>query len=364
MRKVWGHGQTKDWVRIWIPRAILPGLSGRFSPDQQVAAALWNWAQLDERERGRYTLDYLKEYDVKAKLYVEQLEQREVPTVTANLVAGNLVLRGDAADDTVNVSVIGGHVVVTEDGLTTASFSQADVTSLTVFSGRGDDDVTTTVPVKTFIDLGPGRDKANDFSRQGTIVGGDGDDQLYAILGANFIDGRRGRDRVITNATSVNVADPRDEIPVVFGQSQDTFALIDRVLYYTPVDGDNRVVLTQDGDDLVATSSTAMFRAPRSSVRTFATVFGPGNDVLVNQVNGLTVVAYGSGGNDVLLFGRARFAFGKGGGGNDVLDASRALAGDLAGDPGVDVLLLTRGTQRGGLGDIMVGGTRFAPQGV
>jgi hypothetical protein len=282
----------------------------------------------------------------KLNLSPELLETRLTPAGQIALTAGVLTVFGDGGANAVDVRTDGqGNVNVRVDNLT-QTFATAGITRAFISTGAGNDDVFTNLAVPTVIDLGAGNDRSNVLHGAGaTVFGGQGNDALYQIIGAgNVADGGAGRDIVYTNVQSFIVPDAADQNPIIFGQAVNQgFTLINGVVYYVPGQGDNRILIQNVGGQLLFTSSvngqvTDVQAFGRGVVTDFATVLGSGNDVLINQVKGLNLTAYGAGGNDTLIAGPAGRVLFKGGNGNDVLDASQAKDGDVTGDPGNDVL--------------------------
>jgi hypothetical protein len=282
----------------------------------------------------------------KLNLAPELLETRLTPAGQIALTAGVLTVIGDGGANAVDVRTDGaGNFTARVDNVQ-QTFAVADVTRAVISTGAGNDDVFTNLAVPTTISLGSGNDRSNVLHGAGaTVFGGQGNDALYQIIGAgNVADGGQGRDIVYTNALSFIVNDPADQNPIIFGQAVNQgFTLINGVVYYVPGQGDNRVLIQQVGNQVLFTASvngvvSDVQTFSKKDVSDFATVFGSGNDVLVNQVKGLNLTAYGANGNDTLLAGPAGRVLFKGGAGNDVLDASQARDGDVTGDPGNDVL--------------------------
>jgi Ca2+-binding RTX toxin-like protein len=98
------------------------------------------------------------------------------------------------------------QVDVDGDGNADASFRRADVTSIGVDAGRGDDSVridegngafTDTIP--TTIDGGDGNDSLTGGVGASTLSGGAGDDQLIGGSGAERLNGGDGNDRIDGN---------------------------------------------------------------------------------------------------------------------------------------------------------------------
>ena len=118
---------------------------------------------------------------------IENLERRELYSVTYDADSTSVRVTGDDADDVVSVSRRGGSIVVVENG-TRHAFDEATVAFVQVEAGGGDDRVSAARLDRRLVAHGQAGDN--------TIVGGAGDDLLYGGPGANRIFGRRGADQL------------------------------------------------------------------------------------------------------------------------------------------------------------------------
>ena len=125
------------------------------------------------------------------------------------------------------------------DGTADESFSRADVTSISVEAGRGDDSIridesngTFTDTIPTTLDGGEGNDSLTGGAGASTLSGGSGDDQLIGGAGAERLNGGDGTDRIDGNRGS-DVA--------FMGDGDDTFV-------WDPGDGSDTIE-GQDGRD-------------------------------------------------------------------------------------------------------------------
>ena len=166
-----------------------------------------------------------------ARLRVERLEARNVPTATAVLVGTTLTITGGPNRDRIDVDLDpnSGNIVVRDAGQVTAQFAPAAVAAITIDAGAGDDDVSisqdVTVPATinggsgddllfagggpTTLDGGPGDDKVEAGSAPTTLLGGAGNDLLIGRAGValDTVDGGPGAD-AIQRVTTADVIAP------------------------------------------------------------------------------------------------------------------------------------------------------------
>src|SRR5262249_10860023 len=106
---------------------------------------------------------------LRSRLALTPLEDRTTPAVTASLVNGILTVMGDSSANLISVGLTGGQITVSGVSQT---FAAANVGSLTVDGGDGNDTITVssaiTAPCTLFGGIGNDR-----------IVGGGGNDQLF-----------------------------------------------------------------------------------------------------------------------------------------------------------------------------------------
>ena len=130
----------------------------------------------------------------------------------AKLKHGRLEIEGKKAeDDKITLFLKPGNpgtlqVDLDGDGTADESFPRAEITSISVDAGRGDDSVridesngafTDTIP--TSIDGGEGNDTLTGGAGASTLSGGPGDDQLIGGSGAERLNGGDGNDRIDGN---------------------------------------------------------------------------------------------------------------------------------------------------------------------
>lgn len=159
----------------------------------------------------------------RARLGVESLDRRDMPSATANLVTatGVLTITGTAAADSISVFEVPnaplytiGGASVTVDGKAAGFISAANVRSVVANLGGGGDTFTVTrnlfwqlgtplinpylgVLQSIRVDAGDGDDTVNlagALFAPSTVLGGSGDDKLHGTLGADTLVGGPGRD--------------------------------------------------------------------------------------------------------------------------------------------------------------------------
>ena len=144
--------------------------------------------------------------------FVQQLEDRKL--LTATLDGGVLEVEGTRRNDNITVSLSAdGQTITVSEAVrrsrgrtaatpTTAEFAVADVTSISINAGAGNDNV-------VFRALGDA-----DFAMAAAILGGDGNDWIGAGAGADTVDGGAGDDavRAGAGADSVTGGDGDDKL--------------------------------------------------------------------------------------------------------------------------------------------------------
>lgn len=139
----------------------------------------------------------------------EPLERRLALSV--NFTRGVWTILGDATrgqpDDTIVVDRSPANpqrLRVVVNGAVVASRPEANVNTIRIFGGRGDDSITVDVPgntrIRTVLDGGVGADTIRGGDGNDTIDGRDGNDSLNGGAGDDTIRGGRGDDSVIGGA--------------------------------------------------------------------------------------------------------------------------------------------------------------------
>ena len=220
------------------------------------------------------------------------LEDRRLLAVTANLVGSEVVIGGDAWDNTVVVRQAGANLEVAVANQGSFSFDFASVSSLRFVGRAGDDVFTNETNINTIASGNDGNDRITTGGGMDRLFGNVGDDILTSSGGANFINGFSGDD-IITGGTGADQ---------VFG-----------------FDG-NDIISTGDGADRV--------------------VAGNGNDTISAGAGNDTVFA--NSGDDTV----------NGGDGNDMIFGQAGID-EIYGDAGDDRIRggTENDTLHGGLGD-------------
>jgi large repetitive protein len=207
------------------------------------------------------------------RLQVEELEGRLTPAgnVTALLLGGNLLVFGDSAANSVEITATGGNLVVSGHDGTTVNGGSA-----VTFSGVG------SVSANLVVALGRGADTANIHD---VAVGG------YAAIDggvlASFFSTGPGDQLTLTN---VKVG---SYLIVATGGTDDTVALNGVQV------GDATAIVTYGGSDKVTISGSQLNGA-------LLVATGAGNDSVAidtTTVGGFTAVALGSGDDTLSLTG-------------------------------------------------------------
>ena len=218
---------------------------------------------------------------------LERLEDRTLLAgdVTAQFIGRDAVLRGDAADNSIEILVDAGNVIVRGLDGTTVNGAATDFV-LVSGSDRIRDDLR--------IFLGAGNDRlvvGNGLMIAGrlTIWAGAGDDRV-AVADATVGDdvrifGMSGSDTISIQATTI-----RDDLKIRGGSGASLINVSDSII------GDNaRIHGGSSADDIVVTGTTI-----RHNTRVFAGA-GSDNIVMQNATVGRNLRAFAGAGNDVLM---------------------------------------------------------------
>lgn len=186
------------------------------------------------------------------KRQLEQLETRDVASVSATQVADVLRVDGTAGKDRIDLVAQGQQVVVRSSGLEVGRYQMAGLTRIDVFTYEGNDVVKTDrnllLPVN--IDGGFGNDKLVGGAGTQTLSGGAGNDLLKAGAGTSQLIPGNGFDKVV----GVKPSDVVTGNPQAIIQAKGTFAVA-----ATPVAAANQIITTSDVQVLLdrAAASTA-----------------------------------------------------------------------------------------------------------
>jgi len=142
----------------------------------------------------------LSNYSNGARLSLEQLDRRDVPSATAVLQGQTLVIKSDGASDQVFVSEAGGQVLVSINGQMQAPIARSAVQSITFDGGAGDDIFVNSTSIFSVAVGGSGRDLLVGGSAGNVLFGGTGNDVLVGGAGNDFLIGESGNDVVFGGA--------------------------------------------------------------------------------------------------------------------------------------------------------------------
>lgn len=144
------------------------------------------------------------------RLWVEQLEERVLLSVSSEFLAGALTVDTDA-EDSIEVTELDGSVLVngTNPGGSAEPVAAADVTSIAVtasgdyaniidLSGVTPDVFTSLGSVS--IDAGEGKDEVFGSAFDDVVAGGPGDDRIWGGRGNDYLDGGEGNDTIAGGA--------------------------------------------------------------------------------------------------------------------------------------------------------------------
>jgi Ca2+-binding RTX toxin-like protein len=168
----------------------------------------------------------------RASLSLESLDQRALPSVTASMQGGFLVLTSDAASDTVVVEDVGNQIKVTINGQVLGQAPRSLFQGVAFLGNDGDDVFVNASSLVSFADGGNGNDilvglsKSQNFFSGGAgndilvggggddfLIGGAGDDTLFGGPGRDVVAGNEGRDHEFGGHDANDVFDDRGTDP-------------------------------------------------------------------------------------------------------------------------------------------------------
>jgi Ca2+-binding RTX toxin-like protein len=136
----------------------------------------------------------------RARLVLEDLGRRDVPSATAVLQGATLVITGDGAADQVLVTEAGGQITVTVNGQAQAPIARAAVQMISFDGGAGNDLFANFTGVFAVAVGGSGSDVLVGGSGGNVLVGGSGNDVLVGGVGNDFLVGDSGDDALFGGA--------------------------------------------------------------------------------------------------------------------------------------------------------------------
>jgi uncharacterized protein GlcG (DUF336 family) len=152
------------------------------------------------------------------RLRVERLESRDLPSVSAVLAGGVLMVNGDANHNLIRVQLdtTNNQIVVRNFVDVVASFSTASVTSLVVNAGDGQSTIVTVDPaitLPTMINGGNGSDSLRGGGGTTSILGGTGNDKLFAGPGQTTLNGDGGINKLFyVKPIDTAIVGPQDSV--------------------------------------------------------------------------------------------------------------------------------------------------------
>lgn len=142
----------------------------------------------------------------RARLSLESLDRRDVPSATAAFQGQLLVITGDAGKDVVVVQDVGDKVQVTVNGQSLPLIPHSSLQGVVFLGGDGDDVFVNASSVMGIAAGGKGDDVLLGLSKStnlfdgnegnDTLVGGSGDDYLLGSSGDDVLYGGQGHDVV------------------------------------------------------------------------------------------------------------------------------------------------------------------------
>jgi Ca2+-binding RTX toxin-like protein len=262
----------------------------------------------------------------RAKLQINALEDRTVPTVTAAFAGGALTITGDAVGNNISVQVVSGQIKAFDgatDLLPTTTITTKALKSIVVNADDGSDTVLIDAPIKvpTTLNGGLGDD---------LLFGGLGADLINAGDGANSVEGRDGNDTITGGIDSdalyggrgsdrIDGGDGPDLIFGGGGAGVGTDKLADNL---TGGAGDDSIFGNQGNDTVDAGTGNDLVEGDLGNDTITA---GPAQDPGVGVPD--EDLVYGGSGNDTILggwgldavYGEAGLDVLVGGAGNDTL---------------------------------------------
>jgi hypothetical protein len=117
----------------------------------------------------------------------ESLEQRELLATVNYLQGGTLLILGDAARDSVTISIRGSFVEALVNGTTYTGFPTSGVNKIQFHGGDSADHFFNLTSIPSLVYSGSGDD---------TIIGGEGRDEIYGGDGSDDLQGNGGFDKI------------------------------------------------------------------------------------------------------------------------------------------------------------------------
>jgi Ca2+-binding RTX toxin-like protein len=138
---------------------------------------------------------------------------------TAISSGGTVFVAGTAAADSITVKPVGTKVRASINGVTT-SFAASGVQRVEIYGFEGDDGLSNTAAVSTYILAGPGKDTLSGSELNDTLSGAGSNDRVFGNGGDDRVNGGAGNDTVDGGAGADTVSG-QDGDDTLFGGSGD-----------------------------------------------------------------------------------------------------------------------------------------------
>jgi Ca2+-binding RTX toxin-like protein len=135
-----------------------------------------------------------------ARLGLEFLDRRDLPSATVALQGSVLVITGDSAADQVLVAEANGAISVLVNGQAQGVFRRAAVGAVAFDGGVGDDVFVNATGAFGYAVGGTGNDTLVGGRGGNVLLGGRGNDTLVGGVGDDFVIGESGDDRLFGGA--------------------------------------------------------------------------------------------------------------------------------------------------------------------
>ncbi len=281
-------------------------------------------------------------------LMIEKLEDRQMLSVSVDIVDRVLTIQGDGADDTILLSENHKTIWVYADSMAESIVydkAESRIRSVVVNGGGGDDTIVANRMFKAVtINGNAGNDRIFGGLNADTLDGGDGNDIIYGNSGLDIIFGRNGDDTLVGGLGNDTIEGGADNDFIVGGNGDDDLS----------GDAGDDFVLGSGGQDTIR-GGIGNDRLAGNNGNDLIEG-GRGNDILTGDGN--DDVLFGEEGDDRVIGGSGN-DLAQGGAGDDVIVGG--LGDDqLEGEDGDDIVLGDGGndTIEGGLGaDSLFGGS-------
>jgi Ca2+-binding RTX toxin-like protein len=291
---------------------------------------------------------------------IEGLETRRL--LSAVLNGNVLTITGTPATDVFSLRVTSGTLVVKQTGQTHRDFAAASVKSIVIDVGDGNDTVLLSdgVAAPALIHGGAGNDILRGGGASDSLFGDAGNDQLQGGKHGDMLFGGDGKDTADYSQRTTGVKIVMNGLPDdgAVGEHDNVAGDIEKLVggigddqlfansHSNRIYGGfgNDTLAGGRGDDFLdgGPGNDELFGGDGNDVLTSNTGSdtlhgGRGNDTLTNFFD--NSILFGESGNDVLInFKGSNIVFLRGGAGDDIMQITEALTTDVHGDDGNDTL--------------------------